>query len=64
MRDRLYYSKISGNTDVAIVTKASTDCGFPSSGICIMFEVGSLDSQPAAIHEHLGMSCLQVTLVV
>ena len=63
MRDRLYYNKISGSTDVAIVTKASTDCGFPSSGICIMFEVGSLDSQPAT-HEHLGMSCLQVTLFV
>ncbi len=39
MEHVLYYRSINGNTDAAIITRASYDCQFPSSGLCILFEL-------------------------
>lgn len=42
----LHYDKISGNTDVAIVTRASQLIDLPSTGLCILWElkkVGQVD---------------------
>jgi hypothetical protein len=35
----LHYSSISGNTDAAIVTRASMECLVPKEGLCILFEL-------------------------
>ena len=38
--DKLYYNNINGNTDVAIVTRASMECDMSFTGLCMLWEVG------------------------
>lgn len=38
-KELLHYSSISGNTDAAIVTRASMECLVPKEGLCILFEL-------------------------
>jgi hypothetical protein len=35
----LHYSSITGNTDAAIVTRASMECLVPKEGLCVLFEL-------------------------
>ena len=37
--DELHYSTINGNTDAAIITRASRQVHLPSTGLCILFEL-------------------------
>jgi hypothetical protein len=39
MGDVLHYTKITGNTDAAIVTRASSQVAMPQSGLSVLFEL-------------------------
>ena len=36
---KLHYAAVRGNTDAAIITRASYDCHLPRSGLCILIEL-------------------------
>jgi hypothetical protein len=54
---RLYYQKINGNVDAAIVTRASVEVQLPRTGLCILFELKKA-VESSAIFQAMGQLLL------